>query len=269
MGYVVDDPVALVTLDRPETLNALTLEMVSALRELVDTAVADARVVGIVVTGAGRGFSKRGLVSEQATSWILPRLVGAGAALDLLWSSRRIDAEEAYRIGMVRQVVEPSDLLAAARRYVEDLAENVSPASLADTKRPVCRHLGVGYEDALREVDEVQCAALDRIVGADRARDLSFLPRKVEAPEALQLGLVARVFEPDDFRDETEAILATLLRKSPTALRGLKAHYVAAERMGLGEFVDFEAERHLTIAVSADTAEAFRAFVEKREPRLS
>ena len=57
-----------------------------------------------------------------------------------------------------------------------------------------------------------------------------------------------------------------MLEKSPTALLGLKHNYLAAERMTIGEFVDFEAERHLEIAASADTAEAFRAFVEKRKP---
>jgi enoyl-CoA hydratase/carnithine racemase len=107
-------------------------------------------------------FSKRGLIAEHGTTWIVPRLVGAGAALDLLWSSRKIDADEAYRIGLVQELVDPDELLPAARRYVVDLAENVSPASLADTKRLVYRHLGVGYEDALRETDEVQYAALDR-----------------------------------------------------------------------------------------------------------
>jgi enoyl-CoA hydratase/carnithine racemase len=107
-------------------------------------------------------FSKRGLIAEHGMTWTLPRLIGAGAALDLLWSSRKIDAAEAHRLGFVQQVVEPDDLLPAARRYVEDLAVNVSPASLADTKRLVYRHLGVGYPEALAETDEVQYAALDR-----------------------------------------------------------------------------------------------------------
>jgi hypothetical protein len=49
-------------------------------------------------------------------------------------------------------------------------------------------------------------------------------------------------------------------------LLGLKQNHVMAERMTLGDFVDYEAERHLRIASSADTAEAFRAFVEKRKP---
>ncbi|HET9689637.1 MAG TPA: enoyl-CoA hydratase-related protein [Acidimicrobiales bacterium] len=232
----IDDPVCTITLDRPETLNALTLPMLAELRRAVDAAVADRRVVGIVVTGSGRGFcsgldasvlqatatagsstrpvadgppgmftwllrvpkpviaavngvaagggfvlaamadlriassaaqfttvfSKRGLIAEHGTSWILPRLIGTGAALDLLWSSRRIDAAEAARLGLVQQVVEPDDLLAAARRYLVDLAGNVSPASLADTKRLVYEGYGVTYADALEEVDAVQYAALDR-----------------------------------------------------------------------------------------------------------
>ena len=242
----IDDPVALITLDRPDKLNALTYPMLADLRAAVDEAAKDPSVVGIVVTGAGRGFcsgldasvlgetttagsssrprtdevpglftwllavpkpiiaavngvaagggfvlavmadiriastdgsftsifSKRGLIAEHGTTWIVPRLIGAGAALDLLWTSRKIDAQEAHRLGLVRNVVEPDQLLAAARQYVVDLAENVSPASLADTKRLVYRQLGIGYEDALRETDEVQYAALDRIDAKEGAAAL-------------------------------------------------------------------------------------------------
>src|SRR5205807_8087121 len=46
-------------------------------------------------------FSKRGLIAEHGTTWIVPRLIGAGRALDLLWTSRKIDADEAYRTGLV------------------------------------------------------------------------------------------------------------------------------------------------------------------------
>jgi 2-(1,2-epoxy-1,2-dihydrophenyl)acetyl-CoA isomerase len=110
--------------------------------------------------------------------------------------------------------------------------------------------------------------SLPRLIGAARARDLSFIPRKVEAEEALRIGLVARVFPDESFRRDTEELLSTLLKKSPNALRGLKENYLAAERMMLADFVDYEAERHLRIAASDDSAEAFRAFVEKREPNF-
>lgn len=80
----------------------------------------------------------------------------------MLWSSRKVEAAEALRLGLVQQVVAPDDLLDAARRFVVDLAENVSPASLADTKRLVYEGYGVTYPDALEEIDGVQYAALDR-----------------------------------------------------------------------------------------------------------
>jgi 2-(1,2-epoxy-1,2-dihydrophenyl)acetyl-CoA isomerase len=111
--------------------------------------------------------------------------------------------------------------------------------------------------------------SLPRLVGAGRARDLSFLPRRILADEALAIGLVARIFPDDSFRDDVESVLTSLLEKSPTALLGLKSNYVMAERLSLSDFVDHEAEQHLRIAASADTAEAFQAFVEKRKPKFA
>jgi 2-(1,2-epoxy-1,2-dihydrophenyl)acetyl-CoA isomerase len=110
--------------------------------------------------------------------------------------------------------------------------------------------------------------SLPRLVGAARARDLSFIPRKVDAEEALGIGLVGRVFPDESFRTDTEHLLSGLLKKSPAALQALKENYLAAERMTMADFVDYEAERHLRIVASEDTAEAFRAFVEKREPKF-
>jgi enoyl-CoA hydratase/carnithine racemase len=236
----VEDPVALVRLDRPEKLNAFTFRMIDAIRDAVERAAADERVVGIVVTGTGRAFSagldtgdlarstapgsqqreqadsgapgdelpalfsyllripkpviaaingvaagggfvlammcdirfasesatfttafsKRGLIAEHGTSWILPRLVGASRALDLLWSSRRFDAAEALRIGFVDRVVPADRLLDEARAYVRDLAANVSPRSLAVMKSQIHRHLSLALEPAIRESDKLMREAL-------------------------------------------------------------------------------------------------------------
>ena len=92
-------------------------------------------------------FARRGLIAEYGISWILPRVIGWGAALDLLLSGRVFLAEEAAELGMVKELLAPEDLLPRATAYAEDIAANCAPSSLAVIKRQV-------YGDALREVAE-------------------------------------------------------------------------------------------------------------------
>lgn len=238
--YTVDDPVATITLDRPEAMNAWTGAMDHEIRDALGRAAADRRVVGIIITGAGRAFcagadmnllsslssgdgsgasggdglvetssstrdgdfdgrfgylmtidkpiiaaingavagmaypfalccdlrvgsrdslfvtafAQRGLIAEWGLAWLLPRLVGPAVALDLLMSSRRVNGEEAYRMGLLNHLVEPDDLLGWCRRYVEQLAANCSPASMAIMKRQVYadfhRGFGAAESDAER-----------------------------------------------------------------------------------------------------------------------
>ena len=96
-------------------------------------------------------FSKRGLIAEWGSSWILPRLIGPSRALDLLFSSRKVDAAEAERIGLVNKVVANDELLAFTRRYVEDLAAGCSPTSMQIMKRQVYQHLTASLDQAERE----------------------------------------------------------------------------------------------------------------------
>ena len=97
-------------------------------------------------------FARRGLIAEYGISWILPRLVGMGVAMDLLLSGRTFLAEEAAELGLVKEVVAPGDLLARAVDYAEDMARNCSPASMAVIKRQL-------YGDAERDVAEASSRA--------------------------------------------------------------------------------------------------------------
>ncbi|HXV00290.1 MAG TPA: enoyl-CoA hydratase-related protein [Caulobacteraceae bacterium] len=228
--------VALIRLNRPQVLNALTMPMLAEIRELVRGAEADPDVTAIAFTGEGRGFcsgldsaalveataagsagqgsagpdlpgmfsylmevtkpviaavngvaagggfilammsdlrfgspeasfttvfSKRGLVAEHGISWLLPRLVGASRALDLLWSSRRLGAEEALRIGLLDRMAPADELLASVVDYVDELARTVSPTSMAIMKSQVYRHLGAGAREALEDSDRLTRASLD------------------------------------------------------------------------------------------------------------
>jgi enoyl-CoA hydratase/carnithine racemase len=82
-------------------------------------------------------FARRGLIAEHGISHTLPRLVGLSKALDLLVSARKFDADEALRLGVVDRVLPPAELMAATRAYALDLADNVSPRSMAVIKRQI------------------------------------------------------------------------------------------------------------------------------------
>ncbi|WP_102145542.1 enoyl-CoA hydratase [Mycobacterium hubeiense] len=97
-------------------------------------------------------FARRGLIAEYGISWILPRVVGWSAALDLLLSGRVFYAEEAAELGMVKEVVVPDELLSRAIEYAEDIAANCAPSSLAVIKQQL-------YADAMRDVVHASAVA--------------------------------------------------------------------------------------------------------------
>lgn len=80
-------------------------------------------------------FAQRGLIAEHGIAWILPRVVGHAAAIDLLMTSRKVRADEALAIGLVQSLHEPDTLMAAARDLAGRLASDVSPRSLRVMKR--------------------------------------------------------------------------------------------------------------------------------------
>ena len=86
-------------------------------------------------------FSQRGLIAEWGIAWLLPRLVGTGHALDLLFSSRRVSGAEAAAMGLVNRALPADEVLPHSIRYVEDLAQKCSPTSLSIMKRQVYEQL--------------------------------------------------------------------------------------------------------------------------------
>ncbi len=247
--YEVQDPVAVITMNRPEALNALTGRMMAEIRHALAAAEQDPAVVGIVLTGAGRGFcagadmagldatasgeagaqedlsalaaspgdpemgenfqvtftyilsvrkpviaaingpcaglgfcyallcdmrfaerqakfttafSQRGLIAEHASSWLLPRMIGPGKALDLLWSARRFTGEEAHQLGVAERLVEPGESVSAATDYIRELAASVSPTSLKIIKAQVYRHLNMELGEAMKETNTWMAQSLKR-----------------------------------------------------------------------------------------------------------
>jgi enoyl-CoA hydratase/carnithine racemase len=85
----------------------------------------------------GTAFAKRGLIAEYGLAWMLPRLVGPANALDMLFSARMVEANEAHRMGLVNHIFPQAGFLDSVRAYAKEVAHNVSPRSLRVIKDQV------------------------------------------------------------------------------------------------------------------------------------
>jgi enoyl-CoA hydratase/carnithine racemase len=110
----------------------------------------------------GTAFAKRGLIAEYGLAWMLPRLIGPANALDMLFSARLVDANEALRMGLVNRVFPQDGFMEGVNAYARELANNVSPRSLGIIKTQVYnamfQTLGEAFETAEQEmVKSLQC----------------------------------------------------------------------------------------------------------------
>ena len=106
-------------------------------------------------------FSHRGLVAEHGQSWILPRLIGPSKALDLFWSSRKVEAEEALTLGLVNRVFPGDELIQQAKAYIQNLSDHSAPSSMMVMKQQVYRHLNMGLGESMRETTTLMDASLE------------------------------------------------------------------------------------------------------------
>lgn len=94
-------------------------------------------------------FAQRGLIAEHGISWLLPRITGTANALDLLFSARKVSADEAARIGLVNRVFPQEHFLDGVMTYARELATTVSPRSMAVMKAQVWKALFQDLNDAI------------------------------------------------------------------------------------------------------------------------
>jgi len=134
-------------------------------------------------------FVRRGITPEAASSWFLPRLVGIQTALDWSYSGRLVGADEALAKGLLRSVHAPADLLAAARSFALEIAENAAPVSIALTRQMMWRMLGAAHPMAAHRVDSR--AVQERGSSADAREGVaSFLEKRPAAfPDRVSSGL--------------------------------------------------------------------------------
>lgn len=228
--------VLVLTLNRPDRLNAWNDALEARYYDLLDEAEADPEVRAIVLTGAGRGFcagadmddlaaagegtrdmeailrdrprprtfpltirkpliaaingaaaglglvealycdirfstpeakfttafARRGLIGEYGITWLLPRLIGQSAALDLLLSARVIRGEEAHRLGLVDRLASRETIVEEAVAYATELAEHSSPTSMAIIKAQVQADLDRTFAESVAAADELMIESFAR-----------------------------------------------------------------------------------------------------------
>lgn len=134
-------------------------------------------------------FARRGLALEAASSWFLPRIVGASTALEWCYSGRLFPAEEARERGLVRSVHAPADLLPAARALAREFVDNAAPMSMAVTRQLIWRGLVADHPMEAHRADSRSM----RLRGAsDDAKEgiASFLEKRpAQFPDPVSAGL--------------------------------------------------------------------------------
>src|SRR5213595_148634 len=251
--YDVADGVATVTLNRPAVHNAMNEPMRRELtRCFGDLATSDAVRV-VVVTGAGeRAFSAGADIREFVEPQVPVRFRE---------SRRRVD----FRHAMDRC---PQPIIAAIRGYA--LGGGLELALACD--------LRIASEDAQLGLTEINLAIipggggtqrLPRLVGRGKALEMILTGARIDAREALRIGLVERVVPAGEALSSAQTLARTLAERAPVAMRYAKEAVVKGLELPLSEGVRLENDLATLLRTTEDRIEGAKAFLEKRKPRFT
>jgi 2-(1,2-epoxy-1,2-dihydrophenyl)acetyl-CoA isomerase len=253
----VEDRVAILTMNRPERRNALSDPLLQALdRALAEAETAD-DVGCVVLTGAGGAFCAGGDVKGMA---------GEGGG------GRRATLDEAIHRQRVNQRGTAGRLYAMPKPTIAALPGAAAGAGLS---LALACDLRIAAESAVLTTafarvgfsgDYGGTFFLTQLVGSAKARELYFLPDRIDAKEALRLGLLNFVVPADALEKRTLEIASRLAHGPAVAYRYMKENLNRAVGGDWMECMDLEATHHVHCGQTEDHREAARAFVEKREP---
>ncbi len=252
---VVKDGVAVLTMNRPARLNALSRPLLEAMLEALSRLGEDPGVGVVILTGAGRAFCAGGDVKAMAE----------GREAGEVTFEEKAQALRA-RMEVARWLHEmPKPTLAMVRGAAAGAGLSLALACdlriASDTARFGTAFARVGYSG-----DFGGSFFLTQLVGTAKARELYFTADMLDAPQALAFGLVNRVVPDAQLEEETFAQASRLARGPRIAYRYMKRNLNAAESGTLTGLLDLEAWHQTRCGMTEDHREAARAFVEKRAP---
>jgi enoyl-CoA hydratase/carnithine racemase len=249
----VAERVAVVTLNRPEAKNALTMDMKRALNALLPALASDTSVGCVLLTGAGGAFCSGGDTKRMKQEGKPPSL--EDRIRQLRWEHQIPLA--LYRMPKPTLAALPG--AAAGAGLALALACDLRLASESLVATTAYARLGLSG-------DYGSSWFLTQLVGTARARELMYTPGRLDARTCLELGLVNRVVADEQLDKEATAWAREIASGPPIALRYMKDNLNRALVSGLEECLDLEADRMPAGAQTEDYLEAVAAFSEKRKP---
>ncbi|HEY8171634.1 MAG TPA: enoyl-CoA hydratase [Dehalococcoidia bacterium] len=268
------DGVALITLNRPESLNAMGGQLMPMLAGYLADCATDRSVRCVVLTGAGRAFCAGGDVKGMAAGRdaILNANPGGGngsqrsAAAGFAAGVEGLRQSQRATSGMLHTMPKPT--IAMVNGHA--VGAGLSLALACDIRVASDRaKLGTIFRNVGFSGDFGGSYFLQKLVGIGKARELYFTGEVLEAPEALRIGMVNRVVEHDRLEEETLA-LASQLASGPTlAYARMKENLNRGENSDVFTALDQEALNMQLSGTTNDHREAAKAFVEKRTPTFT
>jgi 2-(1,2-epoxy-1,2-dihydrophenyl)acetyl-CoA isomerase len=252
--WEVDEGVGRLTLNRPDSLNAWTNDFGEELKQVVTTDAADPAVRAVLITGAGRGFSsgadlKTGFEPDPGDGMPNIRKELHEVYHPVIVGVRRLEKP------VIAAVNGPAVGIGASLAFACDLVLAAESA-----------FFGLAFVNIGLMPDGGSTLFVPTAVGKARAFEMAMLGERVPAQQALEWGLVNRVYPDDRLQEEADA-LVTRMAKGPT--RSYAGTKRALNKMLYPELegqLDLEAELQHELARTRDFQEGVMAFVEKREP---
>ncbi len=254
LQYDVTGNIATITLNREQTLNALTPAMRVSLLAAVTNAGEDDNIRAIVITGAGRGFCSGGDVKAMNEA----RKAGTGSGID-----DKIDPIRDAVVLAIRNA--PKPVIAAVNGAAAGAGMNIALASdiriAANTAK-----FGQTFSKRGLHPDWGGTYFLPRIVGTAKACELIWSGRMIAAAEALELGIVSELTEPEGLMPRVIELATSFAEGPPIAIRMAKRAIYKNLESDLKSALEFETYAQNTCSATEDAREGIAAFVEKRPP---
>ena len=240
----------IITLNRPQAMNALSTKLVTELISALDEFEKDDGVRCLVIAGSERAFSAGADIHEMANMTAV-QMTMTGHFFPL-WD----------KVGRY-----PKPIVGALSGYVLggglELAMTLDVLVASETTQLGQPEIDIGVMPGGGGTQR-----LTRAVGKAKAMEMILTGKRIGAEEAKTLGLVSRVVPKEVYLDEAKKVANEIASKSPVAIRLAKMAVNKAFEMGLTQGIDFEREVFYLLFASEDKNEGMRAFQEKRKPEF-